>query len=497
MQIASTIGLAKRFGHDYELPEWEHFKCFAHKFNVGNTPFFDRKVQENDFTYDHEYWEQGLSNLNETINIVGYLQSANFWQQDREWAKDLFKFDKKFTKKLDKLFSPYEKETTMALHVRRGDYVGNPNYFNLGINYYLNAISQLPRGKLILFTDDYNYCENMFKGNDVVFDFKGLSDIEHLYLMTKCDHFIASNSTFSWWGAYLGEKKHSIVIRPDKYFTGKLSGHNTADFWPEEWTPLGAMPDRDDLSDVTVVIPISFDSRDRKNNIQVVMRWLVTNFKVKIIIGEQGSAYRFKYLERYCKYVYFEGMQFFHRTKMINDLVRMADTSIVVVCDSDVLIPSKQMISAATKIRSKQADIVFPYDGRFVRCQRRPWTQIFNSDPHKVNQMNEVYHEMSLFGKESFGGIFFVDKDSYIDAGMENENFISFGREDVERVVRFKNLGLTVTREDGLLYHLQHKKGLNSSMRHPHAKQNVEECRKVIAMKPKALKKYVKSWGWV
>lgn len=491
-EAASTIGLAKKFGHDYVLPEWDGFKYFEHDFKTGNIPFFDRNVRENGFTYDEEFWKQNLHNTSEKINIQGYLQSELYFED----AKKLFRF--RPNKRLDVLFAPYKKETTIALHVRRGDYTDNPNYVNLGVKYYLNALPEIPQGKVIVFTDDYRYCRNMFRDQGFVYDFDGLSAMDHLYLMSKCDHFIVANSTFSWWGAYLGEKKGSVVVRPDKYFLGSLEDHDTSQFWPKHWIKVEAVPDRDNLSDVTIVIPISFDGKDRKQNIQVLLRYLHKNFRVKIILGEQGSGYRFKYLERYVtKYIYFDDIQDFHRTKMINEMVKMADTTIVAICDSDVLIPRGQMISAAHKIRVNGADVVYPYDGRFIRCLKEPWTSLFDSDPYRVNSLDGVQENMNLYDKESFGGIFFVDKFSYMKAGMENENFVSFGREDVERYVRFKGLGLTVTREEGCLYHLHHRRGLNSTMRHPHAKQNSHECRKVINMNYDELREYVDGWKWL
>lgn len=479
--VASTIGLAKRFNHDYRIPPWDLAEHFEYDFKMEDVKFFDRPLRENGFHYDEEFWAQNLSKPNEIINIEGYLQSAKYWGDNKRFAQKLFKFKPK--PELDGIIP---KGKNIALHVRRGDYVGNPNYFNLGSDYYKNALKELPKGNVIIFSDDYNYCKEKFYGVYL----EGYSDIEHLYLMTKCDHFIVSNSTFSWWGAYLGQKRGSIVIHPNKYFCGRLETHDTSDFWPDGWKEMKASEDRDDLSDVTFILPIAFDSKERKKNVEALYTFLVKNFRAKIILGENGCN-KFEYLKRYShKYIRFD-YQFFHRTKMINEMVKMADTKIVAIIDSDVLVPKGQLISAANDIRSGGADVTYPYDGRFVRCKQK-WTERFTKDAFRVNAKNGVYENMWLNeDRESVGGVFFVNKESYLSVGGENENFISFGREDVERYTRFKKLGLTITRIDGCLYHLWHPKTLNSTMKHPHAEQNKLECKKVSDMPSDELRKYV------
>jgi hypothetical protein len=64
------------------------------------------------------------------------------------------------------------------------------------------------------------------------------NEIESLYLMTQCDHFIISPSTFSWWGAYLGEKQDSRVYSPDWWFN---DGRDLDDLILKHWIKYKAI----------------------------------------------------------------------------------------------------------------------------------------------------------------------------------------------------------------------------------------------------------------
>jgi len=58
------------------------------------------------------------------------------------------------------------------------------------------------------------------------------NEIESLYLMSQCDHFILSQGTFSWWGAYLGEKENTRIYRPDWLFN---DGRDLSELYPPYW----------------------------------------------------------------------------------------------------------------------------------------------------------------------------------------------------------------------------------------------------------------------
>ena len=89
-----------------------------------------------------------------------------------------------------------------SLHVRRGDYVGHNGFFaNLPVAYYTEAMS-LTRGPYVVFSDDIAWCRANLPG-DCVF-MENNRDYEDLFLMAACDEHIVANSTFSWWGAWIG-----------------------------------------------------------------------------------------------------------------------------------------------------------------------------------------------------------------------------------------------------------------------------------------------------
>ena len=63
----------------------------------------------------------------------------------------------------------------------------------------------------------------------------GKDDVfEKIRLMSKCKHFILSNSSFSWWAQYLSDSKEKIVVAPSRWYT---SGEKT-DIYQDSWNLL-------------------------------------------------------------------------------------------------------------------------------------------------------------------------------------------------------------------------------------------------------------------
>lgn len=492
-QIASTIGLAMKFGQPWAFPRWEYENYFERPLNHGSAQEFTR-VDEKSFTYD----DSGLSSEG-NFSIDGWRQSEKYFDHCRELIKSQFSFKPSFERETMVFNAEALSRPAVAVSIRRGDFVGNPNYAQIPARYYLLGLfEEVPNWQdynIIIFSDDCHYCRVQFEGLPNVYFSEG-DAITQLCLMTFCRHFIISNSTFSWWGAWLGEKESSIVVRPPLNFAGELLKQNKeGDYWPERWKIADYRTRKLNLSDVTFTIPFFYDHRHRAENLRLSYQFLSQDFDTNIIIGEQGANKLPESDVKGFKYVYFD-LKYFHRTKMLNDMAKMSKTPIVVNWDCDVFVPACQVYLAAERIRAG-ADMVYPFDGRFARVPR-VW-----HDKLKDFKDVGIFGDTQFKGKHgkklpttSVGGAIMFNRESFLNGGGENEFMVSFGPEDWERNFRFSTLGYQVERVNGCLYHLDHFVGTNSSNRNPYFKVNHKELMEMRKLNPEQLARYVAAWPW-
>ena len=492
-EIASTIGLAKKFGHDYTFPVWPYSKYLKKPLPTGGR-FEAWTVPEKTFLYHTD----GVG-FNESYDIEGWRQSEKYFDHCADYIRQVFGFSDEFKNTVQTRYKKALSRPAIAISVRRGDFVDNPNYAQLPVRYYvLGLLEGIPNWRVfnvIIFSDDMAYCRVQFEGVPGV-HFADGSDIEQLALMSMCQHFIVSNSTLSWWGAWLGEKAGSVVVRPPQNFAGPLAAINPEDdYWPARWLKMDHRAKKIDMTDVTFTVPVFIDHIHRMENLDLSIGMLLDNFDTQIILGEQGGNRAQKFSGR-TRYHVFSGMKYFHRTKMLNDMAKMATTKIVVNWDADVFVPPVQLWLAADAIRNG-ADMVYPFDGRFARVPRTWHPQLA-----KARDVG-IFGDTEFKGKHgkplpttSVGGAIFFDRRAFLHGGGENEYMISFGPEDWERNYRFNTLGYTVTRITGSLYHLDHWCGPNSSTRNPFFKVNHAELDRMREMPEDQLADYVGSWPW-
>lgn len=501
-QYASVFGLSKKYNQELILPKWKYRYYFNKLINDGNKYF--PKVAESSYHYNENDW---LKLKNGSWDIDGWLQSEKYWEHSKEDIKNLLSWKEQFKQSVLTKFGDNNLENTIAISVRRGDYVDNPNYNLLPISYYIQGlINHFPdwqQKRILIFSDDIPYCKIHFECLPNVWFSDRLNDVEQLCLMSLCSGFIIANSTFSWWGAYLAELRDSDVkiVRPNYLFAGKLleqyGGHK--DHYPDRWINFDHKNKKYNLKNVTFTIPVSYDHQDRIQNVSLSTCLLQRVFDTNIVICEQipiGGKKHFNFMQQWCEYKVFENNNF-HRTKMLNDMAKEAKTPIVINWDADVNIPDLQIILAAEKIRQNQSDMVYPYDGRFSRVPRNKWFSILEKELDLGIFKNETFKGTNRENEQmSVGGAVMWNREKFIESGLENEHMVSYAPEDVERFERAQKLGYRVERIFGKLYHIDHWCGTNSSTKHKHYKNSQIELEKIRKMTSLELREYVDKWKW-
>lgn len=154
-----------------------------------------------------------------SVVMRGLFQEADFLHENREAVLSQLSL------------AEYEADSGVgapyaAVHIRRGDYVNNQKYNQIfGVcseAYYLNALKALSPGlPIVIVTDDAPWAQEFIQKHSEYTDRSsvstGISHFEDLSILAHATELIISNSTFSWWGAFIGAPTR--VICPDPWFT--------------------------------------------------------------------------------------------------------------------------------------------------------------------------------------------------------------------------------------------------------------------------------------
>jgi hypothetical protein len=232
-QYASLRGITTNRKFDYCIPNLDIplYQCFniAKKFGFVSS---EHQITSDGFEFDQELFE----NCPDDVDLYGYFQSEKYFKN----VEDIIRKEFTFCDRIDKICSHYIQnkfpdQNIIALHIRRGDYLTDPNFYSLDLDYYWNALVSLPMYSVIVFSDDVKWVSEVFGEKRFTIS-QTHNQFLDLCLMSKCSHHIIANSSFSWWGAWLAKSKK--VIAPKKWFTGDFSDWNTKDLYLPDWTVL-------------------------------------------------------------------------------------------------------------------------------------------------------------------------------------------------------------------------------------------------------------------
>lgn len=242
-QVASTIGIAKAHNRPWGFLPWHNNKYFKH--TLPSLPINDLPqtvVSEKRFDYDSIVLPD-----NSNAVLSGYLQSWKYFENAKEEVCNAFTIKEEHVLSVENALSPLSIGRTCSISVRRGDYVNLQHIHPLQPEeYWVNAQNVVEQhatvDTYIVFSDDINWCReniNLFNktGKRVIFFTSG-AQILDFTAITLCNANITTNSTFSWWGAYLNRNVDKVVVMPKLWFgpTGPWSGPSNAnDLHVEGW----------------------------------------------------------------------------------------------------------------------------------------------------------------------------------------------------------------------------------------------------------------------
>jgi hypothetical protein len=180
-------------------------------------------------------------NIQDRVSMFTTIRG--FWQSDKYFTRVRAELLRELVPKLVPERPPYlVQKNTVAVHVRRTDYLNDHRYGFIGEMYYRNAIEHMKRSLqnplFIFFSDDLEWCKRHFGEQDCLFADSNdwLDDHLQLYLIAQCCHQIIANSSFSWWGAWLNQNDKKIVIRPAKPFQDESFLYES--HYPPEWIAI-------------------------------------------------------------------------------------------------------------------------------------------------------------------------------------------------------------------------------------------------------------------
>ena len=238
------FNIIEHFATTEEIQRYKEKKSFC-------AAFFGKLLHNSqDYRYYKEKkvcnYDPGVFKLNRNVYLDGYWQTEKYFKGIEHIIKNDFTVKTEPDEKNRDLLNQIKNCNAVAVHIRRGDYVTNPQtesfHGTCSLNYYRRCVEIIAK-KIInphffVFSDDPKWAiENIKMDFPITYSShngpnKGYEDLR---LMSHCNHFIIANSSFSWWGAWLSNNPDKIICAPKKWFTSADEG----DIIPISWIKVG------------------------------------------------------------------------------------------------------------------------------------------------------------------------------------------------------------------------------------------------------------------
>lgn len=192
-----------------------------------------------------ELFRDELADAPPNSYLTGYWQSERYFEAVADEIRAEFQLRRWGPAAISAANRIATATNSVAVHVRRGDYAfleqTRRNFGLMPQEYYTAAANligeQSGECSYFVFSDEPEWCrENLALPGRMEIVSGDTSDAEDIHLIACCDHAIIANSSYSWWGAWLGETESTIVVAPIKW-TDELV-HDSRDKVPDRWHRL-------------------------------------------------------------------------------------------------------------------------------------------------------------------------------------------------------------------------------------------------------------------
>ena len=180
------------------------------------------------------------------VHLLGYWQNERYFADVADGLREEFAFRADYASDDDAVARRIRGTEAVCVNVRRGDFVAldaererrgfcDAEYFRRAVE---EMRSLVPGAEFFGFSDEVEWCRENIRAavpiQWVGHEHAGIKFGKYLWLMSQCRHFIIPNSTFAWWGAWLGEKPDTRVIAPLEWFADERNAE--MGIVPARWT---------------------------------------------------------------------------------------------------------------------------------------------------------------------------------------------------------------------------------------------------------------------
>lgn len=196
---------------------------------------------------DEKDYSEANINPRKNYYYMGYWQSEDYFMNVQDKVRNAFRFQGALSDRNQEMLHTIKNTNSISIHVRRGDYINNPEvYKSLGSicnkQYFESAVEmvlqRVENPVFFIFSDDIQWVKENISINGPL-HFINWNKQENSYLdmqlISECKHNIISNSSFSWWAAWLNQYSDKIVIAPAKWTHSEDPVKNRI---PESWSTL-------------------------------------------------------------------------------------------------------------------------------------------------------------------------------------------------------------------------------------------------------------------